>query len=154
MKNQESREIKIREFTDLVAWQKAHELAIDIYSATKKFPKEELYGLTSQMRRAAVSISSNIAEGFGRIGYKEKMQFYYISHGSLTELKNQLLIARDIGCLADEEFNHLDTVLIHVHRLLRGLLKKTSEILDCEPSGEKRAERHSKFLIPNSKSDV
>ncbi|MEK7170776.1 MAG: four helix bundle protein [Patescibacteria group bacterium] len=149
MKNEE----KIQTFTDLLVWQKGHELAIEVYKTTRKFPREELYGLTSQMRRAAVSITSNIAEGFGRIGYREKLQFYYISHGSLIELKNQLLIARDIDYLTNENFDILDTQVIQVHRLLRGLLKKTSEILNSERS-EERAERHSKFQIPNSKSDV
>ena len=135
-------EEKIREFTDLVVWQKTHELAIEIYKTTKKFPKEEMYSLTSQMRRAAVSVTSNIAEGFGRIGYKEKLQFYYISHGSLIELKNQLLIAKDINYLKKEGFDILTSRLTQTHRLLRGLLKKTNEIL------------HSKFLIPNSQSNV
>lgn len=138
MKNQESREGKIREFTDMVAWQVAHDLAIRVYTATRKFPREELYGLTSQMRRAAVSISSNIAEGFGRVSYKEKLQFYYLSHGSLTELKNQLMVARDIGYLTGKSFEEIDEQLVHAHRLLRGLLTKTRDILD------------SKFLIPNS----
>ncbi len=133
---------KIQSFTDLVVWREAHKLAVDIYQTTKKFPKEELYGLASQMRRAVVSISSNIAEGFGRIGYKEKLQFYYLAHGSLTELKNQPLISLDIGYLAESEFDILDARLIQTHRLLRGLLKKTRDILN------------SKFLIPNSISNA
>ena len=68
-------EIKIKSFTDLNAWKKSHILAISIYKLTKKFPKEELFGLTSQVRRAAISVTSNIAEGFGRQTYKEKYNF-------------------------------------------------------------------------------
>ena len=80
---------KIREFTDLIVWQETHKLVLLVYKTTKYFPKEEVFALTSQMRRSAVSIPSNIAEGFGRHSYKEKVQFYYLAHGSLLELKNQ-----------------------------------------------------------------
>jgi four helix bundle protein len=78
---------KIKEFTDLIAWQEAHKLVLQIYELTKEFPKDELFGLTSQIRRSAISITSNIAEGFGRQKYGEKIQFYYIAQGSITELK-------------------------------------------------------------------
>ncbi len=96
---------KIREFSDLKAWQEAHKSALLIYTFTKDFPRDEIFGLTSQMRRSSVSITSNIAEGFGRHGYKEKVQFYYLAHGSLLELKNQLYLARDIGYLQEKHFN-------------------------------------------------
>ena len=97
----------IRDFTDILAWQEGHKLVLDIYRLTKKFPKEEIFGLVSQMRRAAVSVTSNIAEGFGRQGYKEKVQFFYVAQGSLIELKNQLLIARDIGYISTVEFTKI-----------------------------------------------
>lgn len=90
---------KIETFTDLNVWREGHKLVIMIYSITKGFPKEELYSLIDQMRRAAASITANIAEGFGRHGYKEKVQFYYLSKGSLSELKNFILIAKDVGYL-------------------------------------------------------
>jgi four helix bundle protein len=80
---------KIKDFKDLNTWREAHKLVLMIYGATKTFPREEIFSLTSQVRRAAISITSNIAEGFGRQGYKEKIQFYYFAQGSLIELKNQ-----------------------------------------------------------------
>ncbi len=90
--NQESR--KLKSFTDLNAWKEGHKLVLMIYSTTKLFPKEEMFGLISQMRRCAISITSNIAEGFSRQSYKEKLQFYSMSLGSVTELQNQLLVGK------------------------------------------------------------
>ena len=81
----------IQKFTDLRVWKEGHKLVLNTYRLTTFFPKEELFGLVSQMRRSAVSITSNIAEGFSRKSYKEKIQFYYIALGSITELQNQLL---------------------------------------------------------------
>jgi len=81
---------------------------------TKKFPKEELFSLTNQIRRAAVSITSSIAEGFARQGYKEKLQFYYMALGSLTEVQNQLLIAKDLRYLNQEVFDELVKQVISV----------------------------------------
>jgi len=100
-----------------------------MYRLTKLFPKEEVFGLVSQMRRSAVSISSNIAEGFGRQGFKEKIQFYYLSHGSLTELKNQILIAKDIEYIKAEDFNSLAEQINHAHKLLQGLIRKSKTFL-------------------------
>ena len=85
---------KIKSFTDLNAWKESHKLVLMVYGVTKTFPREEIFALVSQMRRCAVSITSNIAEGFSRQSYKEKVQFYSISQGSVTELQSQLLIAR------------------------------------------------------------
>ncbi len=96
---------------------------------TEKFPLKEQFGLTSQMRRAAVSITSNIAEGFGRQGYREKIQFYYIAQGSLTELKNQILIAKDVGLLAPLVSAELNTKTEESHKLLQGLITKTKSFL-------------------------
>lgn len=115
--------IKIKSFTDLIAWKKAHSLAVSIYKFTEVFPQKETYSLTDQMRRSATSISSNIAEGFSRQSKKEKLQFYYTSKGSLTELQNQLLIARDVGYLAKEMFNNIARETIEVSKLLNGLIK-------------------------------
>jgi four helix bundle protein len=129
--NQDSRS-KIKEFTDLRAWQEAHKLVIGLYKESKSFPKEELFGLTSQMRRAAVSITSNIAEGFGRQGYKEKVQFYYLAHGSLVELKNQLLIALDVGYLNTKTYTELNEQLKSAHRLLQGLITKSKSFMNPE----------------------
>ena len=82
-------ERKITSITDLKGWDKGHELVLIIYKLTEKYPKEEIFGLTNQSRRCAVSITSNIAEGFSRSTWKDKMHFYGISQGSLTELQNQ-----------------------------------------------------------------
>ena len=120
---------KIREFTDLKVWQESHKLVILIYKETKNFPKEEIFSLTNQMRRAAISISSNIAEGFGRQSYKEKIQFYYLAHGSLVELKNQLFIARDILYTTVVNFEILMEQVAQVQRLLQGLISKSKTFL-------------------------
>jgi len=88
--------MSIKSFTDLIVWQKGHALVLEIYKITSFFPKEELYGLTSQIKRAIISVTSNIAEGFVRHSKKEKVQFYYVSLGSITEVQNHLIIARDL----------------------------------------------------------
>ena len=121
---------KIREFVDLYAWQEAHKLVMLVYRTTRSFPREELFCLTDQMRRAAISITSNIAEGFGRRGYKEKIQFYYLAHGSLTELKNQILLARDIGYMNENDYKTIFQQTTTAHKLLQGLLKKSKEFLN------------------------
>ena len=115
----------IRSFTDLNAWKEGHKLVLIIYDITKSFPKEEVFGLVSQMRRCAVSITSNIAEGFSRQSYKEKAQFYSIAQGSVTELQNQLLIARDIGLITKEKFQQLAIHSITVHKIINGLIKSS-----------------------------
>lgn len=120
---------KIRSFTDLKVWQEGHQLVILIYRNTKNFPREEIYSLIDQMRRAVVSITSNIAEGFGRQSYKEKIQFYYLAQGSLTELKNQLLIARDLKYLSERDFQEIAKKANEVHKLLQGLITKSKTFL-------------------------
>ncbi len=115
----------IKSFTDLEVWRKSHTLVLMTYTATKKFPKDELFALVSQMRRAAISITSNIAEGFSRQSYKEKVQFYSMAHGSLTELQNQLLIAKDVGYLEKDMFNKISLQSVDVHKLINAFIKKT-----------------------------
>lgn len=110
-------------FTDLQAWKEGHRLVLLIYKITKEFPKEELFGLTSQMRRSAVSITSNIAEGFSRNSRKEKVQFYATALGSTTELQNQLLIARDVEYLSKEDFNLAANLSVVVAKITNGLIK-------------------------------
>ena len=126
----DNEQVKIKAFTDLNAWKESHSLVLMLYKATKNFPKDEMFGLTSQMRRAAVSITSNIAEGFGRQTYKEKVQFYYMAQGSLTELKNQVIIARDIGYLEDANFQQLEKQSNIAHRLLQGLITKSKTFIN------------------------
>jgi four helix bundle protein len=90
---------------------------------TKSFPKEEMFGLSNQLRRSAVSITSNIAEGFSRKSLKEKIQFYSMAKASNTELQNQLLIARDVGYLNEEKFKQLEEQSIRVNKLISGLIR-------------------------------
>lgn len=121
---------KIREFTDLKVWQEGHKLVLIIYKLTKEFPKEERYSLIDQLRRCVISITSNIAEGFGRHSYKEKIQFYYQSQGSLSELKNQIYIARDVGYITYEQFDQIIKQADQVHKLLQGLITKSKSFLN------------------------
>lgn len=116
---------KIIKFTDLDTWKEGHKLVLKIYSLTKDFPGEEKFGLANQMRRAVVSITSNIAEGFSRRSYKEKLQFYSMAQGSVTEIQNQLLIAKDVGYISQEHFAETADQTVIVHKLINGLIKST-----------------------------
>jgi len=118
-------ERKIKSFTDLEAWKEGHKLVLLIYKITVNFPKDEMYGLISQMRRSAISITSNIAEGFSRHSFKEKVQFYSIAQGSLSELQNQLLIAKDVGFLDKNTFSTIAEQSIKVSKITNGLVKKS-----------------------------
>ncbi len=111
------------------AWKEGHKLVLEIYRTTKNFPKEEIFVLTNQMRRCVVSITSNIAEGFSRQSYKEKIQFYSISLGSITELQNQLLIARDISYINEESFQEIAQQAVKVHKITNGLIKASKTII-------------------------
>lgn len=132
-------ENKIQSFKDLVVWQEGHKLVVIIYDVAKLFPKSEAYGLVSQMQRSAVSITSNIAEGFSRQSLKEKNQFFSTARGSLTELENQLLVAKDVGYITEENFKSTSKQIISVHKLLNAFISKTRTLVP-----------HSKFHIPNS----
>lgn len=123
--DQKKPKVSIQSFTDLDAWKEGHQLVLMVYKATKVFPKEEVFGLVSQMRRCAVSITSNIAEGFSRQSYKEKVQFYAIALGSVTELQNQLLITRDVKFVKEESFQEMAQQSVRVHKVLNGLIKKS-----------------------------
>lgn len=116
---------KITSFTDLKVWQNGHQLVLDIYKTTQKFPKEELFALTSQLRRAAISFTSNIAEGFGRFSFKEKAQFYSIALGSLREIQNQLLVARDLDYITKENFKQLAEQTVQLSKMTNALVKYT-----------------------------
>jgi four helix bundle protein len=115
----------IRSFKDLNAWKEAHKLVLLIYQVTKEFPKDEQFGLTSQLRRAAVSITSNIAEGFN----KEKAQFYSMALGSLSEVQSQLIIAADLKFIQSTQFSQLDSQTTTVSKLTNGLIKKSKAII-------------------------
>lgn len=120
----------IRDFTDLNVWKEGHKLVIMIYKVTKSFPKEETYSIIDQMRRAVSSITANVAEGFGRQGYKEKVQFYYLAQGSLIELKNFIIIAKDVNYLKQVEFETLMNQANLTHKLLQGLITKSKSFIN------------------------
>jgi len=117
---------KIQSFTDLVAWEEGHTLVLAIYRITKLFLKTESFSLVDQMRRSAMSITNNIAEGFSRRTKKDKIQFYYMALGSTTELQNQLVISRDLTYLKTELFNSIAQQTVLVNKLINGLLKSAS----------------------------
>lgn len=114
----------MRDFKDLVVWEKAHALTLELYQATRAFPKEELYGITSQMRRAAASIGANLAEGCGRRTDGEFGRFLLIAMGSASELTYHLLLARDLKLLKEIDYVRLDGQLAEVRRMLTSLTMK------------------------------
>ena len=114
--------MRLRSYQDLVGWQKSMALVTEVYRYTKDFPPNEIYGLTSQLRRAAVSIPSNIAEGQGRLSPGEFKQFLGHAKGSVFEVETQLLIARDLGYLSDQAAQGLLDRVQEVGRILSGLL--------------------------------
>lgn len=119
--------MKVVKFTQLTTWQKAHRLVLDVYIAVDTFPKTEIYILTPQVLRSAISITSNIAEGFSRRSKKEKVQYYYISLGSLTELQNQLLIAVDRQYISRQSFRGIYQKTVVVQKMLNKLIKSIKE---------------------------
>ena len=121
---------KIQTFTDLNVWEEGHKLVIATYRITASFPKSETYSLVDQMRRAASSVTANIAEGWGRQTYKERLQFCYQAQGSLTELKNFLLIARDIGYLEQKQYDEIAEMANLTHKLLQGFIQKTKSFVN------------------------
>ena len=118
---------KIQQFTDLIVWQKAHEVVLSVYQLTKKFPAEEVFGLSTQLRRAAVSMTSNIAEGFGRMSAKEKVHFYLFAYGSLLEIINQLIIAKDLKYLSEIELENFRVASTEVAKMLQVLISRIKE---------------------------
>lgn len=115
--------VKIQTFYDLTAWQRSHQLVLGIYQASRKFPKEELFGITSQIRRAASSITANIAEGFARYHFKDKIRFYHQARGSVAEVQNFLTLARDLKLLDDEVYKQLHEQADEARRLINGLIR-------------------------------
>ena len=122
--------MKIKNYQELNIWKRSVEIAIEIYNISKNFPKEELYGLTSQIRRASVSISSNIAEGFNRYHNKEFRQFLYISLGSCAEVETQLFIAQRLNYVDQEKSSKLIKELGEIGKMINSLIKKINGNLD------------------------
>lgn len=114
----------MKDFRRFKVWEKAHHLTLDIYKATTNFPRAELYGLTSQMRRCSASMGANIAEGCGKQGNNELHRFLHIASGSASELDYQLLLARDLNYMTDEEYRRIDGRLLELRRMLTALIQK------------------------------
>jgi four helix bundle protein len=114
----------VKDFRDLKVWEKAHHLTLDVYKATARFPREELYGMISQIRRCSASIAANIAEGCGRKGNAEFHRFLQIAAGSASELDYHFLLARDLSFLSDAEYQKLWRNLLDVRRMLTSLIPK------------------------------
>jgi len=114
---------KVQNFYDLEAWKKGHELTKEIYRITKKFPKEELYGIISQLRRAASSITANIAEGFARYHFKDKTRFYYQARGSVAEVQNFLLLSQDLNFIDSKICQELLEKSNQSRQLINGLIR-------------------------------
>ena len=112
----------VQSYKDLIVYQKAYKLALEIYRITKNYPKEEVYGLVSQMRRSSVSIPCNIAEGYRRGHRKEYIQFLHMAHGSCGELETLLFLSYDLAMIDRDTFEKLYPMQEEVSRLLRGLI--------------------------------
>ena len=113
----------LKSYKDLLVWQSAYRLCLDVYKATKRFPPDERYGLTSQIRRAAISVPSNIAEGYGRKTTPEYLQSLYIAYGSLCELETQVMISGDLDYLAEDDLVSLQRDIGDVERMLKALIR-------------------------------
>jgi four helix bundle protein len=114
----------MEDFKDLKVWSKAHDLTLTIYQKTRMFPKEEIYGLTSQMRRSASSIGANIAEGCGRRSDPEMKRFVQIARGSASELEYHLFLAKDLRFLSADEFSDLEAKVLEIQRMLAALSQR------------------------------
>ncbi len=114
----------MKNFKELKVWEKAHKVTLDIYKVTAPFPKSELFGLTSQMRRSSASIPANIAEGCGRDGDAELARFFQISMGSASELEYHILLAHDLKYLKNPDNEHLTNDVIEVKKMLTTFIKK------------------------------
>lgn len=119
---------EIKNFYNLEAWQKSHQLVLEIYKITKVFPKEELFGITSQSRRAASSITANIAEGFARYHFKDKIRFYYHARGSAAEVQNFLLLSKDLNFINPKVCKELMAKIDEIGRLINGLIRSIENV--------------------------
>lgn len=117
----------IKSFRDLIVWQKAYKLCLQTYKETRSFPKNEEFGLVSQLRRCVVSIPSNISEGYNRKSKKEYIHFLFIAHGSLGEYQTQIMIAKDIGYLDTEKYEYLHNLSEEVGKMLWKMTESLSK---------------------------
>ena len=110
-------------FEDMIVWQHAHQFVLDVYQSTQTYPKEELFGLTSQYRRAAVSIAANLAEGYGKKGINDKIRFYNIAEGSINECRYYIILSQDLGYISKRDGQSLYTALSIIQKMLSSYVK-------------------------------
>ncbi|MCJ7523647.1 MAG: four helix bundle protein [Candidatus Aminicenantes bacterium] len=128
----------MKSYKELIVWQKAYQLTLLVYKETEKFPKSEIFGLSSQLRRAAVSIASNIAEGYQRQHGGEYVQFLSIAFGSCAEVETQLLLCKDLCYLSESNFFILNNLLTEVGKMLYALIAKIKEQIARRDFGKKQ----------------
>ncbi len=121
-------------FFDIRAWQKADDLVVDVYETTGSFPRHQLYSLTNQMQRAAVSVAANIAEGSGRRTLRDYLRFLYIAKGSLCELEYYIHLAKRLGYLSDADYQRLDALQDETTRVLWGFIRFKEQEAEVESS--------------------
>ena len=129
----------MKDFKELKVWQKAHDLTVAIYSVSRNFPKDEIYGLTSQLRRAAISVGANIAEGCGRRSDGELVRFLQIARGSASEVEYHLLLGRDLKFLSGAQHKELEGKLVEIQRMLTSLVTAVQESRSRQVSKAKAA---------------
>jgi len=117
----------MQSYKELIVYQKGYKLALIIYQITKDYPREEIYGITSQMRRSAVSIPCNISEGYRRGHCKEYIQFLYMAHGSCSEFETLMSLSHDLGLISEQVFNEIYALQEEVSKLLNGLISSLSK---------------------------
>jgi four helix bundle protein len=124
--------MKTNSFEDLIVWQQAHTFVLEVYKITQLFPKEETFGLTSQFRRAAISVAANIAEGYRKSGVNDKLRFYNISGGSLEECRYYIILSRDLRYINSQKYKEMYDAIVTVSRLLtaysKGVKNNTSNM--------------------------
>ena len=122
----------MRNYRDLQVWTKAHSITLDLYRISRGFPREEIYGLTAQLRRAASSIGANLAEGCGRRTSSELARFVRIAMGSASELDYHLLLCRDLGFIKDEDFRRVESALTEVRKMLTSFLSSIESQIEAQ----------------------
>ncbi|MDP2860812.1 MAG: four helix bundle protein [bacterium] len=122
--------MEIKNFTDLDAWKVNHQLILEIYKITQGFPKEERYGIVDQLRRAASSITANIAEGWGRFHYADRIKFYHQARGSNCEVQNFLILSYDLKYLDEKESKRLGVLALEGYKVVNGLIRSVEKFRD------------------------
>ena len=146
----------IKGFQDLVVWQKAHKLALDIYKLTNPFPRSEQFGLTSQLRRAAYSVPSNLAEGYGRRSTKELLQFLGIANGSAEELRYFLILTRDLRYISPQDATKLDGEITSIVQMMAALARsvKGRDASNQQPGSLRNTGHEARDTKPSARTDA